>query len=41
MRSSRTRRLGISNDYVVYFQESDFDVVSKDDQSSFLQAMNE
>lgn len=35
-RSLRTKRLTIFNDYVVYLQESDFDVMPKDDPNSIL-----
>jgi hypothetical protein len=37
---SGIRRPGFSTDYVVYLQESDFDVGPKDDPSVFSQAMN-
>jgi len=39
-RSSRIIRLAISSDYIVYLQESDFDVGPKDDPNSFSQAMS-
>jgi hypothetical protein len=39
-RSSRIIRLAIPSDYVVYFQESNFDVGLKDDSNSFSQAMS-
>jgi len=38
--TSRTRRPAISTDYVVYLQESDFDVGPKDDPIMFSQAMS-
>ena len=39
-RSLRIRKSTISSDYLVYLQESDFDVGPKDDPSSFSQAMS-
>jgi hypothetical protein len=39
-RSSRISRPAIPSDYVVYLQESDFDVGPKDDPKSFSQAMS-
>jgi hypothetical protein len=39
-RSSRIIRPAISSDYIVYLQESDFDVGPKDDPNSFSQAMS-
>jgi hypothetical protein len=39
-RSSRIIRPAISSDYIVYFQESNFDIGPKDDQNSFSQAMS-
>jgi hypothetical protein len=39
-RSFRVSRPTIPSDYVVYLQESDFDVGPKDDPKSFLQAIN-
>jgi hypothetical protein len=38
--SSRIRRPTIHSDYVVYLQESDFDVGHKDDPKLFSQAMS-
>jgi hypothetical protein len=38
--SSRIRRPTIHSDYVVYLQESDFDVEHKDDPKLFSQAMS-
>ena len=35
-KSSRARKLTISSDYIVYFQESDYDVGPKDDPTLFL-----
>jgi len=34
-RSSRIRKLAITDDYIVYLQESDFDIGPKDDPTSF------
>ena len=39
-RFSRIRKSAISSDYLVYLQESVFDVGPKDDPSSFSQAMS-
>lgn len=39
-RSSSTRRNVISSDYVVYLQESDYDIRLKQDHASYSQAMN-
>ena len=40
-RSSRKRNLTISNDNVVYFQQSEFDLEPKNDPNTFSQAMKE
>lgn len=40
-RSSRTKRSAIPSDYVVYLQESDYDIGLKKDPISFSQAMNQ
>lgn len=39
-KSSRLIRSTISSDYIIYFQETDVDIRSKNDQTSFSQAMN-
>ena len=39
-KSSRVRKPAISSDYVVYLQESDYDIGLKDDPCSFSQAMS-
>ena len=39
-KSSRVRKPAISSDYVVYLQESDYDIGLKDDPYSFSQAMS-
>ena len=35
------RKLKFSNDYIVYLQESDFDIGPKDDPTSFSQVMSD
>ena len=39
-RSTRTRRSAISSDYVVYLQESDYNIGAENDPKSFSQAMS-
>ena len=39
IRSTRERRLAISSDYIVYLQESNFDISAKDNPIMFSQAM--
>ena len=39
-RSTRTKRSSIPGDYVVYLQESDYNIRAKNDPESFSQAMS-